>query len=136
MGGAEDVAAVGADEAALAVEAAPVQRRALVRAGIHVGEGMVAVAHHEQRDLLRACAEDKAATLAIGNLGEAAERRAGEGMIHGERRSGAICWPSCPACRSASRTACRPAARPAASCATARKGGVWGKRVSVRVDPG
>src|SRR3546814_1562558 len=90
MGGAEDVAAVGADEAALAVEAAPVQRRALVRAGIHVGEGMVAVAHHEQRDLLRACAEDKATTLAIGNLGEAAERRAGEGMNHGERRSGAI----------------------------------------------
>src|SRR3546814_11632763 len=50
MGGAEDVAADGADEAALAVEAAPVQRRALVRAGIHVGEGMVAVAHHERSE--------------------------------------------------------------------------------------
>src|SRR3546814_16309565 len=94
MGGAEDVAAVGADEAALAVEAAPVQRRALVRAGIHVGEGMVAVAHHEQRDLLRACAEDKAAPLAIGHLGAAAERTAGAGMIPVVRGSGAILWPS------------------------------------------
>src|SRR3546814_20805208 len=72
MGGAEDVAAVGADEAAFAVEAAPVQRRALVRAGIHVGEGMVAVANHEHRDLHRHCPAGKAAPLALRNSGEAA----------------------------------------------------------------
>jgi len=72
------------DEAAVAVEAAPVERRAEMRAGVQVAEGVVIPANHEDCDLVSPCAEGEAAALAIGNLREAAERHAGQGVVIGK----------------------------------------------------
>src|SRR6185437_15455837 len=73
MGGAEDVPSVAIEEAV----GLPVERRAAMRAGIGIGEHRLAAADQEEAEASGVLAEPEPLAAAIGDVGEAAEERAG-----------------------------------------------------------